>query len=621
MKPRLCLVVASDLSVRTFLRPHLLALQDHYALTVVVNTQDDRLLERIGVTGTLKRIPISRAISVFRDLQSLASLAWLFRRERFDVVHSLTPKAGLLAMMAAWLTGMPVRLHTFTGQVWATREGLSRSFLKLMDALIARCATFTLTDSASQRRLLIAEHVVGADRIDVLEHGSVSGVNGARFRPDAVGRQRVRVRAGIADTDLVLLFVGRLTYDKGVLDLARAFAILAAERGDVHLILVGPDEQMLRPAIAALCRGCEHRLHFVGFTDTPEEIVAAADVLCLPSYREGLPNVILEAAAAGIPTVASHICGIVDAVAEGRTGLLHEPRDVADLLARLRMLAADPALRRRLGDAAKARVERDFQTEALTAALIHLYGRLRTTMPTLKGSAYTTREGSAYTTREESAYTTREESAYTGGTAGWYHRFGKRVFDATLAAAALVILLPLGAVIALAIRADLGSPVLFRQRRPGLHGIPFGLIKFRTMVERHDAAGNPLADGDRLTALGRFLRATSLDELPELWNVLKGEMSLVGPRPLLMAYLDRYTPRQACRHNVRPGMTGLAQISGRNALSWERKFDLDLEYVERCSLALDLKIVAATIWQVLNRRGVNQPGHATAEEFMGTVGR
>jgi lipopolysaccharide/colanic/teichoic acid biosynthesis glycosyltransferase len=344
---------------------------------------------------------------------------------------------------------------------------------------------------------------------------------------------------------------------------------------------------MLRPAIAALCGSCERRLHFVEFTDTPEEIVAAADVLCLPSYREGLPNVILEAAAAGIPTVASHICGIVDAVAEGRTGLLHEPRDVADLLARLRMLAADPALRRRLGDAAKARVERDFQTEALTAALIDLYARLRA----------------------------------RAGVTGWYHRFGKRALDATLSAAAIVILLPLGAAIALAIRADLGSPVLFRQRRPGRHGTPFDLVKFRTMVERHDAAGNPLADGDRLTALGRLLRATSLDELPELWNVLKGEMSLVGPRPLLMAYLDRYTPRQACRHNVRPGMTGLAQISGRNALSWERKFDLDLEYVERCSLALDLKILASTIWQVLNRRGVNQPGHATAEEFMGTVGR
>jgi lipopolysaccharide/colanic/teichoic acid biosynthesis glycosyltransferase len=420
----------------------------------------------------------------------------------------------------------------------------------------------------------------------------VSGVNGARFRPDAVRRQRVRDRAGIAETDLVLLFVGRLTRDKGVLDLARAFAILAAERPDVHLILVGPDEQRLRSAIAALCTDYERRLHFIEFTDTPEEIVAAADVVCLPSYREGLPNVILEAAAAGIPAVASNICGIVDAVEDGRTGLLHEPRNVDALLARLRTLAADPVLRRTLGQAAKARVERDFQPELLTSAMIDLYARLRATMP-----------------------------AHTGGAEGWYRRFGKRILDATLAGAAIVVLLPLGVSIALAIRADLGSPVFFRQRRPGRYGMPFDLIKFRTMLERCDAAGKPLADGERLTTLGRFLRSASLDELPELWNVLKGEMSLVGPRPLLMAYLERYTPRQAGRHHVRPGITGLAQISGRNALSWDRKFDLDLEYVEGCSLMLDLKILASTIWQVLNRRGVNQPGHATAEEFMGTVGQ
>ena len=368
MKPRLCVVVASDLSVRTFLRPHLMALHAHYALTVVANTNDEQLLERIGVNGTLKRVPISRAISLVRDLQALASLVWLFRRERFDVVHSLTPKAGLLAMTAAWLTGVPVRLHTFTGQVWANRAGWSRAFLKVMDAMIARCATFTLTDSVSQRRLLVAEHVVRDDRIDVLGQGSVSGVNSARFRPDPVRRQHVRDRMQIGDTDLVLLFVGRLTHDKGVLDLARAFAILAAERPDAQLILVGPDEQLLRPAIVALCRDCGPRVHFVEFTDTPEEIVAAADLLCLPSYREGFPNVILEAAAAGIPTVASHICGLVDAVEEGRTGLLHEPRDVGDLLARLRMLAADPVLRHKLGAAARARVERDFQPEALTTA-------------------------------------------------------------------------------------------------------------------------------------------------------------------------------------------------------------------------------------------------------------
>lgn len=202
-----------------------------------------------------------------------------------------------------------------------------------------------------------------------------------------------------------------------------------------------------------------------------------------------------------------------------------------------------------------------------------------------------------------------------------YRRIGKRAVDGLVAAMAIVILAPLGALLALVIRIALGSPVFFRQRRPGLHGVPFEIVKFRTMTDRWDAAGRPLPDAARLTPLGRFLRSTSLDELPELWNVLKGEMSLVGPRPLLTAYLERYTPAQARRHLVRPGITGLAQVSGRNAVSWERKFALDLEYVERCSITLDARILVLTIWQVVTRQGVNQPGQATAEEFMGTVSR
>jgi lipopolysaccharide/colanic/teichoic acid biosynthesis glycosyltransferase len=202
---------------------------------------------------------------------------------------------------------------------------------------------------------------------------------------------------------------------------------------------------------------------------------------------------------------------------------------------------------------------------------------------------------------------------------GLYRRYGKRVFDLLGAGLGLVLLLPVALGVAVLVRIGLGSPVLFRQRRPGLHGVPFTLVKFRSMTDRYDASGRPLPDAERLTALGRFIRATSLDELPELWNVLRGDMSLVGPRPLLMHYLERYTARQALRHRVRPGLSGLAQVSGRNALSWEQKFELDIEYVERCSLALDMKILALTIAHVLMRRGINQAGRATAEEFLGTV--
>ena len=193
----------------------------------------------------------------------------------------------------------------------------------------------------------------------------------------------------------------------------------------------------------------------------------------------------------------------------------------------------------------------------------------------------------------------------------------KRLFDLALAIPGLILISPLLGLIALLIRWRLGPPVIFRHRRPGLHGRPFLIYKFRTMRDDRDAQGNLLPDEERLTPLGRFLRSLSLDELPELINVLRGEMSLVGPRPLLMEYLDRYTPEQARRHEVLPGITGWAQVNGRNAITWEDKFRFDCWYVDHWSLKLDVKILLMTLWKVLTREGVSQPGHATAEKFHG----
>ncbi|WP_041585092.1 sugar transferase [Syntrophus aciditrophicus] len=193
----------------------------------------------------------------------------------------------------------------------------------------------------------------------------------------------------------------------------------------------------------------------------------------------------------------------------------------------------------------------------------------------------------------------------------------KRLFDLLLVIPALLGLSPLLCLLALLIRCRLGAPVFFTQQRPGLKGKPFFLYKFRTMTDARNSAGSLLPDAERLTRFGRFLRSTSLDELPELWNVLKGEMSLVGPRPLLMEYLGRYTLEQARRHEVRPGITGWAQVNGRNTLSWEDKFKLDVWYVDHVSISLDIRIIVMTIWKIFKREGINQPGQATAEKFMG----
>jgi lipopolysaccharide/colanic/teichoic acid biosynthesis glycosyltransferase len=194
----------------------------------------------------------------------------------------------------------------------------------------------------------------------------------------------------------------------------------------------------------------------------------------------------------------------------------------------------------------------------------------------------------------------------------------KRILDLTLTLPGILILSPILVMIAILVGMTYGTPIIFLQKRPGYLGKPFWLYKFRTMTNAHDENNNLLPDNERITRLGLFLRSYSLDELPELFNVLRGEMSWVGPRPLLMQYLDRYSPEQARRHEVLPGITGWAQINGRNALTWEEKFKLDVWYVDHWSFRLDVKILLITAIKVLRREGINQPGHTTAEEFMGT---
>jgi sugar transferase EpsL len=199
-----------------------------------------------------------------------------------------------------------------------------------------------------------------------------------------------------------------------------------------------------------------------------------------------------------------------------------------------------------------------------------------------------------------------------------YKQYLKKIFDFSAALLALFFVWPILLLIYLLLRFSIGTPVLFRQIRPGLYGVPFTIYKFRTMADKRDSSGRLLPDDDRITCVGQLLRSLSLDELPGLFNVLKGDMSLVGPRPLIMRYLERYTPEQARRNDVVPGITGWAQINGRNDLDWEEKFKLDVWYVDHYSFTLDVYIIAKTFWKVFRREGISQDGHFSSPEFMGT---
>jgi glycosyltransferase involved in cell wall biosynthesis len=373
MPRRIAFVVADPGTASAFLLGHLGALARTNQVTLIANTNDPQLLRTLGIEGETRAIGIERSIRPFRDLQSLIRLTSLFRRERYDAVHSVTPKAGLLSMTAAAIARIPMRTHSFTGQVWATQSGLARWALKALDRFTHRMTTFTLVDSPSQLAFLVTEKVISPSKAAVLADGSISGVDAHRFRPDSDARAKVRKRLSIEPHHVMLLFVGRLKVDKGVLDLARAFAEVNTTCPDARLVLVGPDEEGLTERIMTILGPAAGAVMIEGGTATPEAYMAAADLFCLPSYREGFGSVLVEAAAVGIPAVASAIYGIVDAVEDEKTGMLHPPRDIAVMAHKMRQLIESPALRLELGKAARVRARERFSSERLTRAMVDYY--------------------------------------------------------------------------------------------------------------------------------------------------------------------------------------------------------------------------------------------------------
>lgn len=371
LRAKVCLVVSSAMTVNAFLQEPIRRLSGYYEVHVAVNLAPGETLGSVESLVTVIPVGIERKITPWRDLRALGQLFSLFRRNQYKLVHSVTPKAGLLAMLAAFLAGVGIRIHTFTGQVWVTRSGMARSLLKSMDRLIASLTTYALVDSASQRQFLLDEGVLAADRSGVLAQGSISGVDVGRFRPDEAVRARLRQELGIPQDEVIFLFLGRINRDKGVLDLAAAFSGMSDTHS--HLVVVGPDEEQLRPQIRELTQACTERVHFVDFTRRPEDYMAAADVLCLPSYREGFGSVVIEAAAAGIPAIGSRIYGVEDSIADGVSGLLFEARDVVGLRACLSALASDDEQRLKLGRQARDRALSEFSSEHLADAWLAFY--------------------------------------------------------------------------------------------------------------------------------------------------------------------------------------------------------------------------------------------------------
>jgi len=318
---------------------------------------------------------IARPISLWQDVKTLYVLTKLFRGQQFSIMHSTTPKAGLLAALAAKLAGIPVRLHTFTGQIWLTKRGLMRWFLQKMDQVIVNLNTHCYTDSPSQKILLVNMGITDCDKVSSYGKGSLAGVDLNRFSQKRFSKERknnIRNRVGVKNDTFVLAFIGRLTRDKGVYELLSSLKLLIDKGLNIELMMIGPmDDEVGLSRLSVI--GTLPQVHWIGHAKHPEEYLAITDVLCLPSYREGFGTVVIEAAAMGVPTVGTEIPGLIDAVEHGVTGLLVPPCDVSALAVAIETIVNDRSLLKNLSLASELRCKRYFDSNEVNDLVAREY--------------------------------------------------------------------------------------------------------------------------------------------------------------------------------------------------------------------------------------------------------
>jgi glycosyltransferase involved in cell wall biosynthesis len=379
---RICRVVTVPITFEILYREQLAYLAQQ-GIDVTLVSSPGAGLEAMANSLNINYYPMqmARKVEPFHDLRALIVLTRLLWRKRFDIVHSNTPKAGLLAALAGVLARVPVRIHTYTGQVWVEMRGVIRNIMRVCDWIIGHLNTQCYADSESQRDFLVNEKLAAASKLSVLGAGSVGGVDLERFSPKVFGKERVatiRRELGITQQSFVILFVGRLTKDKGIRELVAAFRMIQKDQKDIELLLVGPFDPERDPLPRETLDELSNNpcIHVIGFSPEPEKYMAVADVFCLPSYREGFGNVIIEAAAMGLPSVASNIVGLVDAVVDGETGLLFSAKDVYALKQALMKMLLKPNMRHRMGHAARTRAARDFDSKIINQLVIEEYKTL-----------------------------------------------------------------------------------------------------------------------------------------------------------------------------------------------------------------------------------------------------
>jgi glycosyltransferase involved in cell wall biosynthesis len=370
-RKRIAIVATTAKMVRFFLVNHIVALSKEYDVTVICNFsgQDDSL-DILPSNVEVHNIPIKRNIDILSDFRSLLALTVFFYRKDFSVTYSISPKGGFLCAISAWFIRVPVRVHTFTGQVWATKKGLKRCFLKYFDRIISTISTIIIVDSPSQKNFLESQNVVKKNKALVIGYGSISGVDVKIFHSDKSVRDKVRLNMNVQDSSIVFLFVGRLKKDKGVFELAESFSNVCDKIPNTELWFVGDDEENVKHELNFYIstKGCN--IKFIAYTISPEKYMKAADVFCLPSYREGFGTSIIEAASCGIPSIGTNIYGIIDAIVDNKTGLLVDIKNINSLTLEMLKMAKNHSLRKKMGSAAAKNAFEKFNSNRITDELL-----------------------------------------------------------------------------------------------------------------------------------------------------------------------------------------------------------------------------------------------------------
>lgn len=513
------------------------------------------------------------------DIETLRALTRAFVRLRPDVVFCYTVKPVVWGILAATLAGVPRRVAMVTGLGHAfidseDRKTSTAAVVHSLYAVALRFAHRVIFHNEDDLRLFTDRKLVPDDGRAVVVNGS--GVDIERFE-----------QAPFPEGPLRFLLVARLLKEKGILEYVEAARIVRAKYPDVVFELVGPADTNPSGIQAEQARAWheEGLIEYTGPLRDVRPAFARCHVYVLPSWREGMPRTNLEAMGTGRPLLTTDVAGCRQTVHKGQNGKLVPARDPQALADACEWFIQHADALPAMGNASRQLALAHFDVRPVNKAMRRH----------ILGSGHT----------KKLVATVELQLAI------------KRLIDIVGSATGLVALSPLLAgIVALELKYH-GWPPFFLQDRPGKGGRIFRMLKFRSMTDARDAQGQLLPDAQRLTRFGEKLRSSSLDELPELWNVLRGDMSLVGPRPLLVSYLERYTDEQARRHTMRPGITGLAQVSGRNAISWDERFGLDVEYIDNWSLWADLKILIQTVAVVLDRSGISAEGSATMPEFTG----